>query len=320
MVVPSIKHDYMSINFSRRNFIKDIAALIPSAFIVSSFVDRKYQPLLSFSTLGCPDWSFDEIVNFAAANKYHGIEFRGIQRELDLTKCDAFINDDNIKTSLRLLNSRNLKVVDLGSSAELNHKDENEKRKNLDEAKQFIDLAQKLNCAYIRVFPNDFPDNQTREETINLIAEGLNYLGDYAASKHVTVLMETHGKVVYTADVLNIMQKTNHPHVGLVWDAYNMWSVTKEPPATVYASLKNYIKHAHIKDAKLSNGKDEYVLMGEGASPIFEAVDLLARNNYKGYYSFEWEKLWHPEIADSSVAIADYTKKMKAHFKQFHLV
>ena len=306
--------------YTRRKFISATASLVPLTLMASSFNNKKYKPLLSFSTLGCPDWSFEKIISFAAANSYKGIEFRGVQRELDLTKCTAFNNDENIKASLNLLKKNNLKVVDLGSSAEMHHAEGEERKKNIDEAKQFIDLAQKLNCPYIRVFPNDFPDNQTHEETIKLIADSLKELGDYASAKNVSVLLETHGKVVYTTDVLNIMQQANRSHVGLVWDAYNMWSVTKEPPVQVYASLKNYIKHTHIKDAKLINGKDEYVLMGEGTSPIFEVVDLLAKNNYNGYFSFEWEKLWHPEIGDSAIAIADYSKKMKAHFKQMHLV
>jgi len=306
-------------NSSRRHFLKTGSGLLLSSFLFSSFKSKKYQPLLSFSTLGCPEWDFDTIVNFAAENKYDGIEFRGIQHEMDLTKCAAFNSGENIKSSLKKLNDKGLKAVDLGSSCELHHKEIDTRQKNLNEGKRFIDLAQKLNCPYIRVFPNDFPDDQTREETIALIIDGLKYLGDYAADKNVTVLMETHGKVVYTKDILNIMQQANHPHVGLVWDAYNMWSVTKEEPAQVYAGLKNYIRHAHIKDAKLINGKDEYVFLGEGTSPIFEAVDLLAKNNYQGYYSFEWEKLWHPEIADSATAIADYPKKMSTHFKQMNL-
>jgi len=301
--------------FQRRDFIKLNSGLLLAAAIPSSLVNKKYKPLLSFSTLGCPDWPFEKIVDFAAENNYDGIEFRGIERELDLTKCKAFINDEAIAASLKLMQGKNLKVVDLGSSCELHHAEGEERQKNLDDAKSFIDLAQKLNCPYIRVFPNDFPDNQTHEQTIQLIIEGLQYLGDYASDKNVTVLLETHGKIVYTADLLNIMQQTNHPHTGLVWDAYNMWSVTKEPPAQVYAFLRNYIKHTHIKDARLINGKEQYVLLGTGDSAIFEAIDLLAKNHYEGYYSFEWEKLWHPEIDDPAIAIADYPKAMQRHFQ-----
>jgi hypothetical protein len=49
--------------------------------------------------------------------------------------------------------------------------------------------------------------------------------------------------------------------------------------------------------------------------PIFEAIDALAKSGYKGYYSFEWEKLWHPEILEPEVALADYPKAMKKHFE-----
>ncbi len=302
----------------RREFIKLNSGLLLAAAIPASFINKKYKPLLSFSTLGCPDWSFEKIANFAAENKYDGIEFRGIERELDLTKCKAF-SDENISSSIQLLQSKNLKVVDLGSSCALHLPEGEERQKNLDEGKRFIDLAQKLKCPYIRVFPNDFPDDQTHEKTIQLIADGLKYLGDYASGKIDAVLLETHGKVVYTADILNIMQQVSHPHVGLVWDAYNMWSVTKEPPATVYTSLKNYIRHTHIKDAKMVNGKEQYVLLGTGDSAIFEAIDILAKNKFSGYYSFEWEKLWHPEIDAPEIAIADYPKAMEKHFESLNL-
>lgn len=298
----------------RREFLKTSAVLLTAATVGSSFTAKKYKPLLSFSTLGCPDWPFEKIVNFAADNKYDAIEIRGILRELDLTKTPQFSSEENIKKTLQLMHDKNLGFSDLGSSAALHFSEGEERQKNLDEAKRFIDLAQRISCPYIRVFPNDFPENQTHEKTIELIVDGLKQLGDYAADKNVTVLLETHGKVVYTADLLNIMRQTKHPHVGLVWDAYNMWSVTKESPASVYASLKDYIHHTHIKDAKMINGKEQYVLLGTGNSAIFEAIDILVKNKFPGYYSFEWEKLWHPEIDDPEIAIADYPKAMERHF------
>ena len=302
-------------NYKRRDFIKLSSGLIAVPFIPASFFNKKYTPLLSFSTLGCPDWSYEKIVDFASANNYNGIEFRGVMREMDLTKATPFLAE-NIDTSIKMMKDRNLKFTDLGSSCMLHLRDGEERQKNLDEAKRFIDLAQKLNCPYIRVFPNDFPGDQSHEETIKLIVEGLKYLGDYASDKIDAVLLETHGKVVYTADLLNIMQQVSHPHVGLVWDAYNMWSVTHESPSGVYAALKNYIKHAHIKDAKIINGKEKFVPLGTGDSPIFEAIDVLAKNNYSRYYSFEWEKLWHPEIDAPEIAIAQYPKAMKEHFEK----
>src|SRR5207248_8830392 len=108
---------------TRRDFLKT-TGLLGVALATSSFHFKKYTPLLSFSTLGCPDWSFDTIVNFAAANNYKGIEIRGIKRELDLSKCTEFNSKENIQASLKLVQSKGLKFVDLGSSAEMHHADE----------------------------------------------------------------------------------------------------------------------------------------------------------------------------------------------------
>jgi len=300
---------------TRREFIQTSAALIASAAIGSSFDFKKKKLLLSFSTLGCPDWTFQQITDFAVKHGYKGIEIRGLQRQMDLSKCNEFSTPENRSATLALMKEKGLQFINLGSSATLHFAEGAEREKNLDEGKRFIDLAQQINCPYIRVFPNNFPKGQDRNATIDLIIKGLVDLGDYAKESKVSVLMETHGDVVKAEDLEVIMRSASHPNVGLVWDPSNMWTVTKEPPAEVYPKLKKYIHHVHIKDAKLADGKLQYKLLGEGEVPIFEAVDLLAKGGYKGYYSFEWEKMWHPEIDEPEIALADYPKKMKQHFK-----
>ena len=166
----------------------------------------------------------------------------------------------------------------------------------------------------MRVFPNKFPKEQDRNTTIGLIVKGLLELGEYAKQKKVTVLMETHGDVVKIADLEEIMKLAEHPNVGLVWDPSNMWTVTKEPPVDAWNKLKKYIHHTHIKDATLADGKLQYQFLGKGDVPIGEAIKALVKGGYKGYYSFEWEKMWHPEIAEPELAFADYPKAIKKYF------
>jgi sugar phosphate isomerase/epimerase len=301
--------------FNRRDFLKT-SSLAALACSMSSFGYKKEALRLSFSTLGCPDWTFQQVLDFAVVNKYTGIELRGIQRQLDLTKCNEFSNAQNIASTKRMMKDKGLQFVDLGSSCALHHTGTAEREKNLDEGKRFIDLAQEIDCPYIRVFPNNLPKEGDRNAVIDLITKGLLELGEYAKNSNVTVLMETHGDLVYTKDIVTVMQAATHAHTGLVWDIVNMWSVTKEPPATVYPQLKKYIHHTHIKDLKMVDGKEQYVLLGKGETPVFEGVDLLRKDDYKGYYSFEWEKLWHPEIADPEIALADYPKAIRAHIAQ----
>ena len=300
---------------SRRKFLQSSAVLMATAVAGTSFKLKKASPLLAFSTLGCPDWPFQKIVDFAAANDYKGIEVRGILRQLDLPKCNEFSTAENRAATVKLMEEKGLRFVDLGSSATLHFKDAATRQKNLDDGRRFIDLAQQINCPYIRVYGNNFPKEQDRNETMDLVITGLTELGNHAKASGVKVLMETHGDFVKIADLEKIMQATAHPNVGLIWDISNMWTVTKEPPADAYKKLKKYIHHVHIKDAAMVDGKLQYKFLGQGEVPIFEAMDILVEDGYKGYYSYEWEKLWHPELAWPELALADYPRAVKAHFK-----
>lgn len=301
---------------TRREFLQSSAILAAAAFAGTSFDNKKnYKPLLSFSTLGCPEWTFPQIVDFAVQNDYTGLELRGLQKQMDLTLCNEFINKENRLATLKLMKEKGLHFVDLGSSCTLHFADPVERKKNLDEGKRFIDLAHEIKCPYVRVFPNLFPKEQGKEATMDLITKGLLELAEYAKDTKVSVLIESHGDLVKTDDLEKIMIAAENPHVGMIWDVANIWTITKEPPVLVYERLKKYIRHTHIKDAKIVDGKIHYVFLGQGDVPIFEAIDALANDNYKGYFSFEWEKLWHPEIAAPELAIADYSKVMREHFR-----
>ena len=45
---------------------------------------------LAFSTLACPTWSLEEILAAAGRYGYDGVEWRGLQGEIDLRNTDAF--------------------------------------------------------------------------------------------------------------------------------------------------------------------------------------------------------------------------------------
>jgi len=85
-----------------------------------------------------------------------------------------------------------------------------------------------------------------------------------------------------------------------------MWSVTKETPTEVYAALKKYIVHVHVKDAVREGDKWRYVQVGQGVAPLKEAFDALVKGGYKGYYAFEWEKRWHPTIPEPEIVIPEF--------------
>ncbi|SDD45336.1 Sugar phosphate isomerase/epimerase [Dyadobacter soli] len=301
-------------SLNRRDFLLAATAGLALPFVQPLNAMAKAKPLFSFSTLACPKWDWATIVKYASENGYQGIEIRGVLDCMDLSKCSDFSSPQSIAQARKMAEDKKLMIVDLGSSAALHMADPAERQKNLDEAKRFIDLAKQLNCPFVRVFPNDLPKNQEVDKTVELISSGLLELGDYARNSSVTVLLESHGGVTGKDILARVMSKAEHGHVGLIWDIFNMWSVTKEPPTEVYATLKKYIRHTHIKDGLLKDGKIQYVQVGKGEGPLKEAIDVLVKNNYKGFYSFEWEKKWHPEIEEPEVVIPAYPKLMQQYF------
>lgn len=299
---------------TRRNFFKTSAMLSGLVLTEPVFGLRKVKPLLSFSTLGCPKWTFDQILKCTVESGYDGIELRGILGELYLPKCPELNSKENIAETRKRVEDKGKRFVDLGSSATLHFPEGAERQKNLDDGKRFIDLAHDLNCPNVRVYPNNFPKGQAHDKTIDLIIKGLIELGNYAKDSHVCVLMETHGEVLWSDLLLRIMKAAEHPNVGLVWDIFNMWSVTKESPAIAHEKLKKYIHHVHVKDAKIVDGKNNFVMLGVGETPLAEAFKALTKSKYKGYYSFEWEKMWHPEIDEPENVLPVYPKVMLKYF------
>ena len=45
-------------------------------------------------------------------------------------------------------------------------------------------------------------------------------------------------------------------------------------------------------------------------------IAALAKIGYKGFYSFEWEKRWHPEIEEPEIAIAQYERVAAEYLKE----
>ncbi|MBS1528175.1 MAG: sugar phosphate isomerase/epimerase [Bacteroidetes bacterium] len=298
---------------NRRQFVQSSLLLASSTLIRFEPGRASSKVLLSFSTLGCPDWDFKQIVDFAATHEYRGIELRGIKRQLDLPQCAEFKDAAARKATLQTMKEKGLRFSDLGSSANLHFPEGAERTKNLDEAKRFIDLAHEIECPFVRVFPNEFPKGQEKTATLDLMSAGLLALANYAEGSGVSVLIESHGDLVHSEDLEQVLKSAEHKQAGMIWDIVNMWSVTKEPVAQVFERLKKYIRHTHIKDAVVQGNNIKYVLLGRGNVPVFEAIDLLVKNKYKGYYSFEWEKLWHPELPAPELALADFSRQMMNH-------
>src|SRR6266567_8396307 len=267
---------------------------------------------IGFSTLGCPSWDWLKILDFAQQNGFAAVELRGLQGTMDVPSRPEF-GATRLEQSKKEIAGRGLQISCVSSSANL-HSAGQQHAEQLVDARRFIDLASQLGAPYVRVFGNKLIG--PRAPALEHIAASLRELGDYAGPKNVTVLLESHGDFTDSPALGEILEKAGSPHVALLWDAHNTYVEGKEDPEITVTRLGKYIRHTHLKDSRIEGGADHYVLTGRGDVPVKRQVGLLAEAGYAGYYSFEWEKAWHPEIEEPEVAIADFARAVTQYLRE----
>src|ERR1051325_2577306 len=295
---------------TRREFVRASAAVLAAGYLRHPLAAGKSKGRLplGFSTLGCPQWPWRRVLDFAAAHGYAAVELRGLQAAMDLTRVPEFA-PERLGEAKRQLGEHGLRVPCLGSSANMHEMDAAKRAAQLDEARRFIDLAQALSAPYVRVFGNNYVAGVPRPAMLAHIAQGLRELGDYARPKGVTVLIESHGDFTDSPTLLEIIRQADSPAVALLGDAHHTFVSGKEAPEDTVRQLGSYIRHTHLKDSVPAgpDGRDRrYVLTGTGEVPVRRQIEALAKTGYRGYYSFEWEKRWHPEIEEPEIAIAQF--------------
>lgn len=293
----------------RRQFIQT-TALAAAGFSAALRASEKPLPI-GFSTLGCPRWDWLKILDFAQQNGFSAVELRGLQGNMDLPSRLEF-SSPRIAQSRKDVASRGLRISCLGSSANMHDVDPEKHEQQLADARKFIDLASTLGVPYVRVFGNKLVG--PREPALAHIASSLRSLGDYAGPKQVTVLIESHGDFTDSPTLREILEKSNSSHVALLWDAHHTFVAGKEDPAFTVRQLGKYIRHTHLKDSRAEGDQIHYVLTGRGTVPVKEQVQALRKTGYQGYYSFEWEKVWHPEIEEPEVAFPDFARVVRQYF------
>jgi len=240
---------------------------------------------IGFSTLGTPKWDWIHTLDFAAAHGFAAVELRGIQETMDLSQRPEF-QPGRLAQTKRELVDRGLVVPCLGASINMHEQDPAKLASAMAETRRFIDLASAMGTPYVRVFGNNWVKGMSREAVLAYVAKTLSEL----------------------------LRLADSPAVALLWDAHHTFVGGESPEATV-AQLGRYIRHTHLKDSVPAGNDRRYVLTGTGEVPVRRQVEALARIGYRGYYSFEWEKRWHPEIEEPEVSIPQYATVMEEYLR-----
>lgn len=205
-----------------------------------------------------------------------------------------------------------------------NSLDEAVRQKELAAIEDVIGYCDFLGAKYIRIYGGNLVagDTEKLEERWAKLVESLRYLGDKAAEKGVTLVVENHFNTmaVSAKQSAKLMEDVNHPAVRILYDQANLAFTGNEDYVQAIQTQQQYVAYMHVKDLVFKEGvaftssdvahpKEEernvYTrIVGEGVLPWPEILRTVKERGYDGWLSLEYERRWHPDdIPDASIGM-----------------
>src|ERR1700733_9016378 len=256
-------------------------------------------PRIAFSTLAFPDADLATALSLGRSWGYAGVELRLIDGEL----IDPAMRPEARAQVKRTLAAAGLPAVAVDTSIRLTGEDPGT------ELRQFLELASDWEAPLVRVFGGALPgDGPARRIQLEAAARVLEAAAPAAERLGVAIGVETHDAFSASAVVAELLALVGSASVGAVWDSHHPHRAG-ERAADVWANLGRRILLAQVKDARQGPAREDcwqLVLLGDGEAPVRDMLALLSAGGYQGWVSVEWEKRWHPEIAEPELALPQH--------------
>ncbi|MBO7503811.1 MAG: sugar phosphate isomerase/epimerase [Clostridia bacterium] len=267
---------------------------------------------LAFSTLGCPNWTFNEIFATAKDLGFDGVEIRGIGKEIFAPDIAEF-SDSRIDAALAKIKRLGIEIpcVTSGICVKDYGLDAAADRKAVEDAEKYAALAAKLGAHYVRILGDSdvMPRGEVSDERV---ATALEDMLAAAAGTGVKLLIETNGAYADSARLAALVEKIADPGLGVLWDVHHPYRFFREEIGKTWENIGKYAEYLHVKDSvMLPSGVVRYKMMGTGDLPLQELIRLLKENGYGGFISLEWVKRWCQELEAPGIVFVHYINYMK---------
>ncbi len=265
---------------------------------------------LAFSTLACPDWTFEQCVEAAQRSSYDGLELRLLDGEIITS---ALTKEQRRRVSTLAAQAR-LSIIGLDTSLRVAQTDANSSAEQIREGLALLELAHDLESPFMRVFAGP-PQDASEAAAIAGAVATLEPLVQRARELGVAITLETHDAFSSSAVVAQVLKHIQDPIVGALWDFLHPYRMGETAQETAQ-QLGGRLLHVHVKDGQRPEEQQtewKLTLLGEGDVPMQEMLAALRANDYPGWVSVEWEKKWHPELVGPEIALPQHAAKLREY-------
>lgn len=243
----------------------------------------------AFMSFSCPQATFAEMLALAAQYGYDGVEPRAGGNQSHAVELAASAEQ---RASFReQAADAGIDICCLAAGARF--ADPADRDAQVAESLQYIDLAAAIGAPALRVFGGRIPAGISRETAIDGVVDAFTRLADRAGERGVAVCLETHDDWCNPQDVAAVLERVDHPAIGVNWDIVHPLRTEGWTLADAYGALRPWIRHVHVHDMFLAPDRLDYTAFGTGDVDHKQALKLLRSGGYDGYLSGEWIN-WEP--------------------------
>lgn len=270
--------DIMKNNISRKDFLKTMSLLTGAAYFPGcqlSKNDDLSQDKMKFGLvtyLWGKDWDIPTLITNCTAAGIFGVELRidhahGVNIEMTAEERQS-VKDQ--------FSQSKVEIVGMGTNQKFDYPDNEELRKSIEIAKEFVKLSYDIGGSGVKVKPNGFHKEIPKEKTIEQIGKSLNELAAFAAEYNQEIRLEVHGKETQELpNIKAIMDATDHPNATVCWNSNNE-DLIGEGLKYNFNLVKDRLGNTvHVRELNI------------GEYPYQELMNLLMKMNYTGWVLLE---------------------------------
>jgi sugar phosphate isomerase/epimerase len=271
----------MDLSINRRNFLLSSIPLAAGVSLASTAQSSATNMPRFFS--GCCAYSYRKLLQHGPMTMEEFIE-RAVSLRVDGVDMTGYYlksTEPDYLASLRHLAYR--KGVAFSGAAcgvSLVQADAAKRAETVTAIKKWVDIADALGAAHLRIFAGKLPSGTTLKQSIDWTVEGMKTGSDYSGRKGITLGIEDHSGVTQSADVcLEIMHRVNSPYAGINLDITHFVPTASSDAYAQIEACIPYATNTHIRD--------EF----DDGSPIdLDRVwGLFAKAGFKGFMLAEYE-------------------------------
>lgn len=277
---------------------------------------------IAFSTISCPAYTAEQMCRAAAEYGYDAVELYALEGD----RLTVQVIEARLEELRRTFRAAGVTLCSLNSWGQFSMADPAARAAMERQVIRALELAAELDCPQVKTFGGALPKEVPPETVFAYVAEHIGRIARRGEALGVRLLLETHDGFSPSGHVRAILDGVSSPAFAALWDVHHPFRMG-ETPEQVDATIGARVAHMHVKDCVRAGGAGDtsgsapgaeawdYVLLGEGelAPHVRQAMALMARRGFAGYVSVDWEKQWHPEIADPEVALPHFARVLREY-------